>query len=144
MKNIHRRKPVHSHSLNNLHGQVNSNPLTETERQKYKDDIEQLKRERDMLLLESQSQRQDEQGLETQVRSLRERLQSVEQRQCHLVSCFARVLQKPELTLNFLPQMQNHDRKRRLSRADHIPDETNNENSAVSYTHLTLPTKRIV
>lgn len=129
MKNIHRRKPVHSHSLNNLHVQVNSNPLTETERQKYKDDIERLKRERDMLLLESQSQRQDEQGLETQVRSLRERLQSLEQRQCHLVSCFARVLPKPELALNFLPQMQNHDRKRRASRADHFHDETNNENS---------------
>uniref|UniRef100_A0A7C9ADR4 HSF-type DNA-binding domain-containing protein n=1 Tax=Opuntia streptacantha TaxID=393608 RepID=A0A7C9ADR4_OPUST len=129
MKNIYRRKPVHSHSLNNLHGHVNSNPLTETERQKYKDDIERLKREREMLLLESQSQRQEEQGLETLVQSLRERLQSMEQRQHHLVSCFARVLQKPELALNFFPEMQNHDRKRRLSRPDCLHDETNSENS---------------
>lgn len=129
MKNIHRRKPVHSHSMTNLHGPVNSNPLTDPERQRYKDDIERLKEEREMLLLESQSQRQEEQGIDLQVQSLRERLQNMEQRQNNLTSYFAHVLQKPELALNVLPQMENHDRKRRVSRPDLFHDETSNDNT---------------
>lgn len=128
LKNIHRRKPVHSHSLTNLHGQVNSNPLTDSERQTYKDDIERLKHEREFLLLESQRQRQEEQDIELQVQPLRERLQHMEQRQHTFVSYFAQLLQKPELALE--PQLENQDRKRRVSsRPEHFNDETSNEDS---------------
>ncbi|KAJ6364360.1 hypothetical protein OIU76_029333 [Salix suchowensis] len=49
MKNIHRRKPVHSHSLQNLQGQ-GSNLLTDSERQSMKDDIERLKRDKESLI----------------------------------------------------------------------------------------------
>lgn len=132
LKNIHRRKPVHSHSLNNLHGQVNSNPLTDSERQKYKDDIERLKHEREFLLLESQRQRQEEEVLDSQVQLVRERLQHMEEQQHRFVLYFARLLQKPELALA-VPQVENHDRKRRVSsRPDYCNGETNNEDSVIT------------
>ncbi|KAL2930990.1 Heat stress transcription factor A-4a [Bienertia sinuspersici] len=127
LKNIHRRKPVHSHSMNNLHGQVNSNPLTDSERQKYKDDIEQLKHERELLLLESQKQKQEEQGFESEVQLLRERLQHMEQQQHSFVSYFARLLKKPELAL--MPQVESHDRKRRVSSRPDFHDESSNDDS---------------
>ncbi|XP_021772360.1 heat stress transcription factor A-4c-like [Chenopodium quinoa] len=129
LKNIHRRKPVHSHSLTNLHGQVNSNPLTDSERQKYKDDIERLKHEREYLLAESQRQRQEEQVLESQVQLVKERMEYMEKRQHKFVSFFAQKLKKPELAFA-VPQVDNHDRKRRVSsRPDYLHDETINEDS---------------
>ena len=51
MKNIHRRKPVHSHSLQNLQAQ---GPLGESERQSFTDEIEKLKHDKEQLLVELQ------------------------------------------------------------------------------------------
>ncbi|XP_057537230.1 heat stress transcription factor A-4a-like isoform X2 [Amaranthus tricolor] len=129
MKNIHRRKPVHSHSSNNLHGQVNSNPITDSERQRYKDNIEHLKHEKEVFLMESQRQLQEEKGLESQVQLLRDRLQQMEQRQYSFASSCAERLQKPELAS--IPPLVNNDRKRRVFRPDHFYDETNNEDSSI-------------
>ncbi|CAO2842299.1 unnamed protein product [Amaranthus hypochondriacus] len=129
MKNIHRRKPVHSHSSNNLHGQVNSNPLTDSERQRYKDDIEHLKHEKEVFLMESQRQQQEEQDLESQVQLLRDRLQQMERRQYSFASFCARRLQRPELAS--IPPLVNNNRKRRVFRPDHFYDETNNEDSSI-------------
>ncbi|KAK9706842.1 hypothetical protein RND81_07G155600 [Saponaria officinalis] len=135
MKNIHRRKPVHSHSMSNLHGQVSSNPLNDSERQKYKDDIERLRREKESVLLELQRQRQEELGIESEVQFLKERLQHMEQWQLNLVSYVSRILQKPDLG-NIVPQLENHDRKRRFSRPDQFHDDTASEDSVVNVMDL--------
>ncbi|VVB08079.1 unnamed protein product [Arabis nemorensis] len=108
MKNIHRRKPVHSHSLTNLQAQ---NPLTESERQSMKDQIERLKREKDGLLTELQNQEQERKGFELHVTTLKDRLQHMEQRQKSIVSFVSQVLEKPGLSLNL---ETNERRKRRL------------------------------
>ncbi|KAL9232195.1 hypothetical protein vseg_007332 [Gypsophila vaccaria] len=129
LKNIHRRKPVHSHSVSNLHGQVNSNPVNDSERQKYKDDIEQLRREKELLLLESRRQRQEELSFESEVQFLKERLQHMEQWQLNLVSFVSRILQKPDLG-NIVPHLENHDRKRRFSRPEQFHDDTTTEDSS--------------
>ncbi|KAK9696869.1 hypothetical protein RND81_08G002500 [Saponaria officinalis] len=127
LKNIHRRKPVHSHSVSNLH--VSANPLSESERRKYKDDIERLKHRKELLLVESQKQRQEELVIESEVQLLRERLQHMKLWQSNLVSYMSRILQKPDLG-NIVPQLENHDRKRRTSRPpDHFQDDTSNEDS---------------
>uniref|UniRef100_A0A2P2MYA4 Heat shock factor protein n=1 Tax=Rhizophora mucronata TaxID=61149 RepID=A0A2P2MYA4_RHIMU len=115
LKNIHRRKPVHSHSMQNLHGQ-GSNPLTDSERQRYKNDIETLKHEREVLISELQRHEQERQGFEIQMQVLKEKLQEMELRQQNMVSFVSRILQKPGLALNLVPQLEGHDRKRRLSR----------------------------
>ncbi|GAB4831470.1 hypothetical protein Ancab_005487 [Ancistrocladus abbreviatus] len=128
LKNIHRRKPVHSHSLNNIHG---PSQLTESERQGYKDEIQGLMHDKEVLLLESQKQREEQQGIESEMHLLRERLQHMEQRQHQLVSCLAEILQKPGLALNLVPQTENRDRKRRLCRLDYVSDEGGNEHSQV-------------
>ncbi|XP_010518819.1 PREDICTED: heat stress transcription factor A-4a [Tarenaya hassleriana] len=121
LKNIHRRKPVHSHSLHNLQGQ---NPLAESERQSMKDQIERLTKEKEGLLAELHKQEQERQGFELQVKLLKDRLQHLEQLQKTMVSSVAQVLQKPGLALKLSPKSETNDRKRRLPRIGYFQDET--------------------
>lgn len=134
LKNIHRRKPVHSHSNQNLHGQ--GTPLTESERQGLKDDIERLKKEKEILLLELQRHEHERQGFESQMRLLRERFQQMEQRQQKMVSFVGRALQKPGLESNFGTHLENHDRKRRLPRIDYFYDEANIEDNPIGTSQI--------
>ncbi|GAB2227726.1 hypothetical protein Droror1_Dr00009553 [Drosera rotundifolia] len=120
LKNIHRRKPVHSHSLNNFHGQGYSTSLSESERQGYKDEVQRLKDDIQSLHSESQLQRE-----ESEIHSLRERLQHMELQHHSLISYVAQVLQKPRLALNLVPQTENHDRKRRFVGPDHSLEQAN-------------------
>ncbi|KAM3251250.1 heat stress transcription factor A-4c isoform X1 [Capsicum annuum] len=112
LKNIHRRKPVHSHSAQNLHGL--SSPLTESERQGYKEDIQKLKHENGSLHLDLQRHEQDHHGLELQLQVLTERVQHVEHRQKTMLSALARTLGNSVADLSHMPQLQVNDRKRRL------------------------------
>ncbi|KAH7568720.1 hypothetical protein JRO89_XS06G0036900 [Xanthoceras sorbifolium] len=98
LKNIHRRKPVHSHSTQNL--QVQGAPLTDLERQSLKDDTERLKNEKEMLILELQRHEQERQGFELQMQLLKERFQNMKRKQHKLVSLVAQTLQKPGLPSN--------------------------------------------
>ncbi|WCJ27258.1 heat shock transcription factor A4A [Euphorbia peplus] len=127
MKNIHRRKPVHSHSLQNLQLQGHGyNPLSDSERQSLKDDVERLKHEKETLIMELQRHERERQGFEMQMRTLKEKLQQMEKRQQNMVSFVGQVLQKPGLALNLmLPLEPGHDRKRRLSRIGYFSDEDN-------------------
>ncbi|KAI9396012.1 hypothetical protein POPTR_004G062300v4 [Populus trichocarpa] len=133
MKNIHRRKPVHSHSLQNLQGQ-GSNLLTDSERQSMKDDIERLKRDKEALILELQMQEQERKGFEMQIEGLKEKLQQMERRQQTMVSFVTRVMPKPGLALNLMPQLEGHDRKRRLPRIGclHSEASSNEDNQTVT------------
>ncbi|XVF25594.1 hypothetical protein REPUB_Repub13aG0225400 [Reevesia pubescens] len=127
LKNIHRRKPVHSHSMQNLLGQGTS-PLTESERQNLRDEIERLKNEKESLALELKRHEQERQGFEMQMRLLRERWQNMERRQQIIVSSVARVLQKPGLAID-LTQLEANDRKRRLPRIAYLYDESGIEDN---------------
>ncbi|KAL3377037.1 hypothetical protein AABB24_003448 [Solanum stoloniferum] len=112
LKNIHRRKPVHSHSAQNLHGL--SSPLTESERHGYKEDIQKLMHENGSLHLNLQRHKQDHQGLELQMQVLTERVQHAEHRQKTMLSALAQTLDKPVMDLSHMPQLQVNDRKRRF------------------------------
>ncbi|XP_006358092.1 heat stress transcription factor A-4a [Solanum tuberosum] len=112
LKNIHRRKPVHSHSAQNLHGL--SSPLTESERHGYKEDIQKLMHENGSLHLDLQRHKQDHQGLELQMQVLTERVQHAEHRQKTMLSALAQTLDKPVMDLSHMPQLQVNDRKRRF------------------------------
>lgn len=121
MKNIHRRKPVHSHSMQNLQGQ-GAGPLTDSERQSLKDEVERLKNDKEDLILELQRYEQDRQEFRVQMQTLKDKLQQMERRQQTMVSSVARLLQKPGLALNLVPQLEGHDRKRRLLRIGYLYD----------------------
>ncbi|CAK9148071.1 unnamed protein product [Ilex paraguariensis] len=137
LKNIHRRKPVHSHSLQNLQGQgASSSPLTESEIQGYKDEIERLTCEKKSLHMELHTHEQEQQGIELQMRILTEHLQHVEQQQKNMLSSLARVLHKSELALNLLPQSEAHDRKRRLPRNNYFCDEASIEHNQLGTSQI--------
>ncbi|KGN65603.1 heat stress transcription factor A-4c [Cucumis sativus] len=133
MKNIHRRKPIHSHSLQNLHGQGIS-PLTEVERNSFKDDIERLKLDKEQLLLELQKYEQEYQGVGLQIQNLKDRFQRVQQEMQLFISLMARLLQKPGLHLDLLPQLETPERKRRLPRVSYNISEDSLEDNHLGTT----------
>ncbi|XP_059664465.1 heat stress transcription factor A-4a [Cornus florida] len=124
LKNIHRRKPVHSHSLQNQQGQgTSSSSLTESERQSYRGNIERLKCDKESLMLELQIHKQEQERIDTQMQVLTEGLRHVEHRQKNMLSSLAQTLRKPELALNLMPQSEIHERRRRLPRGSCFHDE---------------------
>ncbi|VFQ97089.1 unnamed protein product [Cuscuta campestris] len=129
LKNIHRRKPVHSHSAQNLHG---SSPLTEPERQRYKADITKLNHEKESLLLELQRHKQERQGLELQMQALTGQLRHLEQGQRSMLSSLAELLNKPELALSLIPEMGLSYRKRRLPGNNYLYTETDANDNQVT------------
>lgn len=110
LKNIHRRKPVHSHSMQNLHtnGASSSSPLTESERIQYKKDIYRLRYEKESLSLEFQTHQQEQQKIEIAARELTERLKIAGKHQKDILCALDNTLQKPAQF------MDTNDRKRRL------------------------------
>lgn len=127
LKNIHRRKPVHSHSTQSHPGQVAS--LTESERQSLNDRVERLRNEKEHLTLESNRMEQERQEFELKMQLLKERLQKMENTQQKMVSSVTGLLQKPGLTLNLAPQLENFQRKRRMPRIGHLRNEVDVEDN---------------
>uniref|UniRef100_A0A7N0RDY9 HSF-type DNA-binding domain-containing protein n=1 Tax=Kalanchoe fedtschenkoi TaxID=63787 RepID=A0A7N0RDY9_KALFE len=108
MKNIHRRKPVHSHSVPNQ-GHGISSPLTEG-----------LKREKEVLQLELEEKKGGREEFELHAQSLKQQLECIIQRQEKLL---AQVLNKPGLVLSLTPTITSHERKRRLLTTDCLQGE---------------------
>ncbi|XP_068325389.1 heat stress transcription factor A-4c-like [Pyrus communis] len=125
MKNIRRRKPVHSHSLQNLQVQGQGTSLSEAERQSMKVEIERLKHEKERLGVEVQRHEQERHGLELQMQFLMDRLQDMEKQQQTMAAFVARVLQKPGIASNPVPQLEVRERKRRLPRISWSFDDDN-------------------
>ncbi|MCD9560901.1 hypothetical protein HAX54_019724 [Datura stramonium] len=93
LKNIYRRKPIHSHSA--ATGQSVA-PLTDSERQEYEDEIERLKKENSLLQSSAENQDKFNQEYEFEIKSMEQRLQNVAQRQGKLISLLAQLLRRPE------------------------------------------------
>ncbi|KAL5770073.1 hypothetical protein ACOSP7_014227 [Xanthoceras sorbifolium] len=104
LKNIYRRKPVHSHSS------LNQGALTETERNQFEGKIERLKKDKTLLQLELKRRQSENQGFQFQVQSLCERLQNLECRQMQLIN----LLKKPVFAFDLMKQQsQLHNKRRR-------------------------------
>uniref|UniRef100_A0A7N0TJG7 HSF-type DNA-binding domain-containing protein n=1 Tax=Kalanchoe fedtschenkoi TaxID=63787 RepID=A0A7N0TJG7_KALFE len=112
LKNIHRRKPIHSHSVQN---QTHMNPLAESERQEFENEIQRLRRDNDLLLLKTQRHDQERCDFEIQIQSLMDRAQIIEQRQVEMVAFLARQFKKPEFASTFSRLSEKNNKKRRLS-----------------------------
>lgn len=126
LQNIHRRKPVHSHSTPNV---ATLPPLTEMERKGYEDDIERAKGDKESLKLELQRRKEEQQGLQVKMRALTERVQNMEQSHRNLLSSLARTLQEPAVALDLMPQTEAHDRKRRFPGNSFFYDERSMEDN---------------
>ncbi|KAK6932735.1 Heat shock factor (HSF)-type, DNA-binding [Dillenia turbinata] len=127
LKNVHRRKPIHSHSAQNLqnqHGQGGAScALTDVERQALTQKIDRLSHDKESLILQLERHKEERHVMESQMHVLKERLQRAEQCQHEMVSFVAQILEKPSLALCLHQQLQTHERKRRLPRANHMYDE---------------------
>ncbi|OIW19253.1 hypothetical protein TanjilG_20378 [Lupinus angustifolius] len=126
MKNIHRRKPVHSHSLQNLQTHV---PLMESERQSLKNEIDKLKQDKELLLMELRRYEHELQTYEIQLHCSKDHLGKLEQAQQKMVSFVSEVLQKPGNALNLLSLTESVDRKRRVPRSSYFSDEASMEDA---------------
>ncbi|KAH6790274.1 hypothetical protein C2S51_005280 [Perilla frutescens var. frutescens] len=126
LKNIHRRKPVHSHSTPNL---ASLPPLTEMERKGYKEDIKRLKSDKELLSVELQRHKEEQQGLTVQMRALTERAQNLELHHASMLSSLSETLHRPDFSLDLTPQMEVQDRKRRFPGNSYLCEETSSEDS---------------
>ncbi|XVF87273.1 hypothetical protein PTKIN_Ptkin18bG0105800 [Pterospermum kingtungense] len=108
--------------MQNLLGQ-GASPLTESERQSLRNEVERLKNEKESLVLELKRHEQERHGFEMQMQVLRERFQNMERRQQIMVSSVARVSQNPGLAIDQTTELEANDRKRRLSRIAYLFDE---------------------
>lgn len=128
LKNIHRRKPIHSHSMQNV---SSSAPLSDSERQEFEEEIERLKHEKSFLQLELQRHKQGNQEFEIQVQSLGERLQDIENRQRKMMAFLSQVLQTPRLSTSLVQHSETNSKKRRLLISTFLHDEANTEDNQI-------------
>ncbi|KAL6546467.1 hypothetical protein OROMI_022188 [Orobanche minor] len=126
LKKIHRRKPVHSHSAANV---PSLPPLTESERNEYKDDIKRLKYDKEELNIEIQRHKEEQQGLQMHMRALTERVQNVEQRHTNMLSSLAQALRRPAFSSSLMLQVEAPVRKRRFSGSSYPCEETCTEDN---------------
>ncbi|CAI9757202.1 unnamed protein product [Fraxinus pennsylvanica] len=126
LKNIHRRKPIHSHS-----GQGNGVPLTDVEREDLEKEIDKLKHEK--VLLESEVERrvQENRGYEYEIRSLGQKLQNIDDRQRQLMTTLAQMLQKPRYVSDIMEQLESNNKKRRLLALNYLQDEATRGESQI-------------
>ncbi|WOH05580.1 hypothetical protein DCAR_0624999 [Daucus carota subsp. sativus] len=126
---IHRRKPIHSHSMQSQGNP--SNQLTDIERQDFEDEIERLNRDKSMLQSELDSHRQERQAFDIQVRSLAQHLKNMEQRQRQAVNFSAQLLQKSTGAHHF----GFGSKKRKLAAYPYLYDEPNIGRNQISTFH---------
>lgn len=136
MKNIHRRKPVHSHSLQNLQIRGTPQQMIESERQSLKEEIERLQHETQELASESQRHENDWRAFETQKHDVKERIRVTEERQNHIVSILTQALQKRGHSVCIMSQLEAHARKRRMPEIGFLYDGVGSEDSRIGSSEL--------
>ncbi|KAI3743722.1 hypothetical protein L1987_56787 [Smallanthus sonchifolius] len=117
LKNIHRRKPVHSHSIQNLANNgssSSSSPLTESEKHQYIEKINTLQHEKESLSQQFLMHQQEQERIQFEARGLTDRLKRAGRLQKDILCCLDEFLQKPPLEFEFTPQLMENG-KRRLS-----------------------------
>ncbi|XP_051115497.1 heat stress transcription factor A-4a-like [Andrographis paniculata] len=125
LKNIHRRKPVHSHS-----GKGNAAPLTDLEREELEKKVEKLKQEKILLQEEVERREKESKGYEYQLRSMGQKFQNISHRQQQLILALSQMLQKPSSTPRRRDPSKSPTRKRRLSALDFLQDQSNLKQSS--------------
>uniref|UniRef100_A0A0D3GA29 HSF-type DNA-binding domain-containing protein n=5 Tax=Oryza TaxID=4527 RepID=A0A0D3GA29_9ORYZ len=120
LKNIHRRKPVHSHSLQN---QING-PLAESERRELEEEINRLKYEKSILVADLQRQNQQQYVINWQMQAMEGRLVAMEQRQKNIVASLCEMLQRRGGAVSSsLLESDHFSKKRRVPKMDLFVDD---------------------
>nr|UIH03672.1 heat shock transcription factor A4 [Lilium longiflorum] len=114
LKNIHRRKPIHSHS--------GGGGAAEAERQELEEEIKRLKCEKGSLISELQSHTQQQHGMDRQMQVLEDRLQVMEQRQRGVMGFLTRIVPREGFLSTLVRQSDIQSKRRRLPDASYLED----------------------
>lgn len=135
LKNIHRRKPIFSHSS---HTQA-SGPLADNERRDYEEEIERLKCENAALTSELEKNAQKKLVTEKQMQELEDKLIFLEDRQKNLMTYVRDIVQAPGFLSSFVQQPDHQGKKRRLPIPISLYQDSNTEGNQVVQGGLTNP-----
>lgn len=116
LKNIHRRKPIHSHSHP-------PGSLVDPERAAFEEEIEKLSREKTSLESNIYSFKQHKSTAKHQLEDFQQRLDGIEKRQQQLLNFFEKALQNPTFVKHLSCKIESMDlsaynKKRRLPQVD--------------------------
>nr|UHB28857.1 heat shock transcription factor [Haloxylon ammodendron] len=120
LKNIHRRKPAHGHvqqQQQQTHAQTSSvGACVEVGKFGLEEEVERLKRDKNVLMQELVRLRQQQQATDNQLQTMVQRLQGMEQRQQQMMSFLAKAVQSPGFLAQFVQQQT--ESSRRISEAN--------------------------
>lgn len=108
LKNIHRRKPVQIQQLSPSLGSC-----VEVGKFGLEGEVERLKRDKNVLMLELVRLRQQQHNTECEMQTMNQRLQTTEQRHQQMMSFLAKAMQNP----SFLAQLVQQKEKKQLAAA---------------------------
>ncbi|KAF2305078.1 hypothetical protein GH714_001631 [Hevea brasiliensis] len=137
LKSISRRKPAHGHAhqpVQKPHGQNSSvGACVEVGKFGLEEEVERLKRDKNVLMQELVRLRQQQQATDGQLQAMVQRLQGMEQRQQQMMSFLSKAMQSPGFLAQFVQQQNESNRriteanKKRRLKQDGISE---NENSS--------------
>ncbi|GMI67770.1 HEAT SHOCK TRANSCRIPTION FACTOR A4C, ROOT HANDEDNESS 1 [Hibiscus trionum] len=119
LKNIYRRKPVHSHS-SNRQGNFGV-PLTEKEKKEFEETIKRLNDDKSRLQLQLQGHQKETREFRVQVRLLSERFRNMEERQQRVMASLSHIIDNPKFPSQF------HSKKRKLLNVNDLNNDFNGE-----------------
>lgn len=118
LRNIHRRKPIHSHSHP-------PGSIGDPERAAFEEEMEKLSREKTALESNILRFKQQHSTAKVQLDDLLQRLDGMERRQKNLLNFFEKALQNPTFVEQLSKKIEGMDlsaynKKRRLPQVDHV------------------------
>ncbi|KAF3640610.1 Heat shock factor protein HSF8 [Capsicum annuum] len=118
LRNISRRKPAHGQSQQQqLHGQSASvGVCVEVGKFGLEEEVERLKRDKNVLMLELVKLRQHQQNTDNQMQTVVQSLHIMEQRQQQMMSFLAKAVNSPGFLAQFV-QQQNESNKHMIERS---------------------------
>ncbi|TVU35110.1 hypothetical protein EJB05_16981 [Eragrostis curvula] len=133
LKNIHRRKPIFSHSSHN----PSTGPLADHERREYEEEIERLKGENAALTLELEKNAEKKVLTDNRMQELEDKLIYLEDRQKNLITYIRDIVKAPEFLSRFVQEPDHHGKKRRLPNSISFHQDANNQGNQIMHGDLT-------
>ncbi|XP_071723913.1 heat stress transcription factor A-1d-like [Rutidosis leptorrhynchoides] len=147
LRTISRRKPTHGQSgqqpqqtHTHTHGQSSSVGAACVEVGKFglEEEVERLKRDKNVLMQELVRLRQQQQTTDNQLQTMVQRLQGMEQRQQQMMSFLAKAVQSPGFLSQFVQNEGNNRRiseanKKRRLKQEGVPEDNNPDGQIVKY-----------
>lgn len=114
LRSINRRKPAHGHSHQqpqSSHSQSSVGACVEVGKFGLEEEVERLKRDKNVLMQELVRLRQQQQTTDNQLQTMVQRLQGMEQRQQQMMSFLAKAVQSPGFLAQFVQQQNESNRR---------------------------------